>query len=71
MFSATFSAEIQKMAAVYLRPDYLFVTVGIVGGACKDVEQNFLLVDRNEKKNKLLSLLEEQCMVPKILFRMT
>ena len=57
MFSATFSKEIQKMASKYLRANYLFVTVGVVGGACKDVTQNFVAVDRNEKKKVLLSLL--------------
>jgi probable ATP-dependent RNA helicase DDX4 len=69
MFSATFSQEIQRMAAKYLRRDYLFVTVGIVGGACKDVEQNFLSVDRDEKKKKLISLLEEQGMCSELLVR--
>jgi hypothetical protein len=38
MFSATFPDEIQKMAYAYMA-EYLFLTVGIVGGACLDVVQ--------------------------------
>jgi len=60
MLSATFSKEIQIMAAKFLRADYIFVAVGIVGGACKDVEQNFIESERREKLNKLLALLSEQ-----------
>lgn len=51
MFSATFSQEIQKLAGTYLN-DYLFLAVGIVGGACKDVLQNFIQVSNNEKKKR-------------------
>ncbi|XKL61146.1 hypothetical protein PGB90_008203 [Kerria lacca] len=62
MFSATFSQEIQKLAGTYLN-DYLFLAVGIVGGACKDVLQNFIQVSNNEKKKTLMALLDEQSSV--------
>lgn len=43
MFSATMPEEVQKMAKEYLY-DYLFLAVGIVGGACFDVRQDFFKV---------------------------
>ena len=56
MFSATFKPDIQKLAGDFLN-QYLFITVGIVGGACSDVEQTFLEVDRFEKRDRLCSIL--------------
>ena len=56
MFSATFKPDIQKLAADFLN-DYLFITVGIVGGACSDVEQTFLEVDRLQKREYLCDIL--------------
>ena len=40
LFSATFPDDIQRMASEFLN-EYLFLTVGLVGGACKDVTQTF------------------------------
>ncbi|KRT86759.1 helicase [Oryctes borbonicus] len=59
MFSATFPEEIQRLAGKFLH-DYIFVAVGIVGGACADVEQRFYEVDRFKKRQKLLELLREE-----------
>lgn len=56
MFSATFKPDIQQLAADFLN-DYLFITVGIVGGACSDVEQTFLEVDRLQKREYLCDIL--------------
>lgn len=56
MFSATFPGEIQRLAGKYLNK-YLFVTIGIVGGACSDVEQNIHECTRFEKRNKLMDIL--------------
>ena len=56
MFSATFPEEIQKLASDFLN-DYLFVTVGRVGGACTDVTQNFFEVDRLQKRDSLCDIL--------------
>lgn len=58
MFSATFPVDIQKLAGQFLH-DYIFVTVGIIGGACTDVEQVFFEVDKFKKRNKLLEILRE------------
>jgi probable ATP-dependent RNA helicase DDX4 len=52
MFSATFPEEIQRLAGTYLR-NYLFLTVGIVGGASTDVEQDFVEVGKFKKRGKL------------------
>nr|AHL46854.1 vas-l [Cynoglossus semilaevis] len=58
MFSATFPEEIQKLAADFLKPDYLFLAVGIVGGACSDVEQTFIEVGKFSKREQLLDLVK-------------
>lgn len=58
MFSATFPDEIQRLAAQYLR-NYLFLTVGTVGGASSDVEQEFIQVPRREKRKLLTDTLTQ------------
>ncbi|XP_034944377.1 ATP-dependent RNA helicase vasa [Chelonus insularis] len=58
MFSATFDQDIQQLAVRFLK-NYVFLAVGIVGGACTDVEQNFYEVKKTEKRAKLKQLLEE------------
>ncbi|XP_026219358.1 probable ATP-dependent RNA helicase DDX4 [Anabas testudineus] len=57
MFSATYPEDIQRMAADFLKTDYLFLAVGVVGGACSDVEQTFLQVTKFSKREQLLDLL--------------
>lgn len=59
MFSATFPEEVQQLAIMFLK-NYLLVTVGIVGSACSDVEQNFFSVTKHQKRDKLVELLSEQ-----------
>jgi len=56
MFSATFPVEIQKLAKDFLN-DYLFLTIGTVGGANTDVTQTVLEVAQFEKREKLLEIL--------------
>lgn len=56
MFSATMPKEIQQMAGRYLNR-YIFLTVGIVGGACADVDQTFFQIAKNAKRKKLMELL--------------
>lgn len=58
MFSATFPEEIQKLAGEYLN-DYLFLSVGVVGGANTDVVQNVFEVDRISKRDKLVEILTD------------
>ncbi|XP_075698636.1 putative ATP-dependent RNA helicase DDX4 isoform X3 [Rhinoderma darwinii] len=58
MFSATFPAPIQSLARDILKPDYLFVVVGQVGGACSDVEQQIIEVEEFGKRDKLLEILQ-------------
>jgi len=64
MFSATFPDDIQTAAQDFLN-DYLFLTVGIVGGACTDVEQNFYQVEKHDKREKLEELLNDPDRDPK------
>uniref|UniRef100_A0A336LJB2 RNA helicase n=1 Tax=Culicoides sonorensis TaxID=179676 RepID=A0A336LJB2_CULSO len=59
MFSATFPEEIQRLAGEFLK-DYVFVAVGVVGGACTDVVQTIVEARRTEKRNKLMEILEKE-----------
>lgn len=58
MFSATFPTEIQQLAGRMLTR-YVFIAVGIVGGACTDVDQTVLPVRFVEKRHRLVQLLEQ------------
>lgn len=58
-FSATFRKEIQISAAAYLKNPFVFITVGRVGGANKDIKQEFLRVSRADKKRELKKILSE------------
>lgn len=53
MFSATFPHEIQKLASDFMK-DYVFLTVGRVGSACKDVTQSVEYVENNDKLETLM-----------------
>ncbi|XP_011369355.1 probable ATP-dependent RNA helicase DDX4 isoform X3 [Pteropus vampyrus] len=57
MFSATFPEEIQRLAGDFLKSNYLFVAVGQVGGACRDVQQTILQVGQYSKREKLVEIL--------------
>lgn len=57
MFSATFPEEIQLAAAEYLK-DYIFIAIGIIGGACTDVEQVVHNVKKYDKREKLTQILD-------------
>ncbi|XP_076342784.1 putative ATP-dependent RNA helicase DDX4 isoform X1 [Tachypleus tridentatus] len=57
MFSTTFPEEIQRLAAEFLKLDYLFLAVGVVGSADMDVKQNFYQVQQYEKRQKLIEIL--------------
>ena len=58
MFSATFPEPIQELARRFLN-NYLFLVVGIVGGACGDIEQTFVQVAKKDKRNKLKEILTD------------
>ncbi|XP_048655939.1 probable ATP-dependent RNA helicase DDX4 isoform X6 [Marmota marmota marmota] len=57
LFSATFPEEIQRLAGEFLKSNYLFVAVGQVGGACRDVQQTILQVGQYSKREKLVEIL--------------
>jgi len=50
MFSATLPVDVQQIVKYNLKPDYISVAVGEVGGACKDVKQTFIEVNKSSKK---------------------
>merc|ERR1711972_917643 len=65
MFSATFPDEVQESAQEFLAQDYLFVTIGLVGGACSDIRQEFHEVPKFEKRTKLEELMQDPERDPK------
>ncbi|CAI5745704.1 unnamed protein product [Peronospora destructor] len=50
MFSATFPREIQRLASDFLR-EYIFLTVGRVGSASKDVKQTVEYIEQYDKED--------------------
>ena len=67
MFSTTFPSGIQDAAGEFLN-DYVFIVIGrLLGGACVDVIQEFIQVERNEKRNRLLEILEDLSSDDKVL----
>jgi probable ATP-dependent RNA helicase DDX4 len=58
MFSATFPSEIQKLAQDFLN-NYLFLAIGVVGGANTDVEQTVHQVARFQKREKVIEIINE------------
>jgi len=58
MFSATFEAEVQELGKEMLKEDYLFIAIGIVGGACSTVAQTIISCEKKEKFDKLKEILE-------------
>ena len=56
MFSATFPVEIQRLAADFMK-DYVFLAVGRVGAASKDVVQRIEWVEQNDKTDFLIDFL--------------
>ena len=57
MFSATFPDTVQRAAREFLADDYVFISVGVVGGANTDVEQVVQKVAKFEKRKALQELL--------------
>jgi len=56
MFSATFPVEIQRLAADFMK-DYIFLAVGRVGAASKDVNQSIVWVEQHAKMDYILDFL--------------
>ncbi|KAL0592071.1 hypothetical protein ABG067_000724 [Albugo candida] len=58
MFSATFPREMQRLAADFLQ-DYIFLTVGRVGSASKDVKQQIEFIEPHDKEDYLVRFLNQ------------
>ncbi len=56
MFSATFPKQIQFYAKKHLRPGFVFIVVGILGGASPDVIQEIVPAAEMEKRMKLYEM---------------
>jgi len=63
MFSATFPEEVQRLAQEILGDSYLYLVVGRVGGANLDIEQTIHNVDSLNKREKVLSILNESVLL--------
>ena len=61
MLSATFEDTVQKMAQSVMRKGYNFITVGKLGAACRQVEQVFVQL-AGETKKDLLQEEVKKCM---------
>jgi len=59
MFSATFQAEIQRLAQEFLKKDYIFLSCGILGSANSDVKQEIRQVEFNKKRDELVDILKD------------
>uniref|UniRef100_A0A1I7W469 RNA helicase n=1 Tax=Loa loa TaxID=7209 RepID=A0A1I7W469_LOALO len=59
LFSATFTPEVQELAAKLLKKDHAFISNGKITAANPLVEQNFIEVTSENKFDKLIQLLEE------------
>ena len=59
MFSATFPSEVQRLAQQFLKPDYVFLSVGVLGAANEDVKQEVREVSFRQKKDELVKVLNE------------
>ncbi|KAJ3038161.1 hypothetical protein HDV00_000961 [Rhizophlyctis rosea] len=57
LFSATFPRQIQQLASDFLTKNYIFLTIGRVGGAAEDVDQRVVEVRYHEKREKLYEVL--------------
>lgn len=60
MYSATFPREIQHLARDFLKPNYLFLKVGRVGGTTTDITQRVMWVEEQDKRDKLREILMSQ-----------
>lgn len=58
MFSATFAQDVQQLASEFL-DKYLFIKIGVVGAANKDVQQIIEEVPKFKKREKLVEILKE------------
>ncbi|KAK7824078.1 hypothetical protein U0070_019764, partial [Myodes glareolus] len=57
MLDMGFGPEMKKLAGEFLKSNYLFVAVGQVGGACRDVQQTILQIGQYSKREKLVEIL--------------
>ena len=57
MFSATFPREARKIARNYMAEDFIRVRIGRAGSTHRNVTQDIIFVERNQKKQALYDLL--------------
>lgn len=59
MLSATLPDTTQHLAKFYLNKNYLFLAVGIISSAAKDIKQTFYMVNRFNKREILSNILRK------------
>ena len=58
MFSATFGDQVQLLGNQLLQANYIWLCLGLLNGACPDVQQVIFQVDEKDKNHALMKLLE-------------
>lgn len=58
MFSATFAEQVQREAKEILASNYIFISVGKIGGVNTDVSQEVFEVESRGKKDRLMEILQ-------------
>jgi len=59
MVSATFPSLVQRLAQEFLKNDYVFISVGVLGSANADVKQQIIEVSSKEKRDELIKILKK------------
>lgn len=57
MFSATFSKQARALARDYLSPDHFRIHVGRAGSSHKNIHQDVIFVDKNNKREAVFDLI--------------
>nr|XP_053633923.1 probable ATP-dependent RNA helicase vasa-like [Cherax quadricarinatus] len=60
MFSATYPDSVQSCARGFM-DNYLFLVVGTIGAANKDVQQEIVQIDKFNKREKLVEYIHSKC----------
>ena len=57
MFSATFRKDVRKLASEYMADDFYRIRVGRAGSAHKNIRENIVSVDHDQKREAVCDLL--------------
>eukprot|EP00033_Pygsuia_biforma_P000275 GCRY01000339.1.p1 GENE.GCRY01000339.1~~GCRY01000339.1.p1 ORF type:complete len:591 (+),score=112.61 GCRY01000339.1:230-2002(+) len=58
LFSATFAREVQQLATDFLKPNYLFISIGRVGSSSETITQKIRYLRKHERLDCLIEFLK-------------